>query len=205
MLNSVTSDASQNSNSNSISTLLFYFSSPITIKESEKINFDNPTERSAVIHDGLAQKTRSVSAQLLCLFPAPPNAPLEGGMKQGALTFLLKVPFLFPWPSQAVQGVGHLTAELVLTGDVIGAPGWVLVLFIIVVIQDGRLPNRHADDRIVGLQPGGAEAFPGLGAQQHGWDVVDFMRGFCARALLGDATTLLPAPLGEQRHGEHQQ
>ena len=126
-------------------------------------------------------------------------------MQQGRLTFLLKVPFLFPWSAQAVQGVGHLTAKLILTGDVVGPPGRVLLLLVVIVIQDGGLPDGHADDGIVGLQPGGAEAFPGLGAQQHGGDVVDLVSGFRAGALLGDAATLLPAPLGVQRHSEHQQ
>lgn len=121
------------------------------------------------------------------------------------LTFLLKVPFLFPGPAQAVQGVGHLAAKLVLAGDVIGPPGRVLLLFIVIVIQDGGLPDGHADHGVVGLQPGGTEAFAGLGAQQHRRDVVDLVRGFRAGALLGDAATLLPAPLGVQRHREHQQ
>ena len=137
--------------------------------------------------------------------PSSPKCPLEGGMQQGRLTFLLKVPFLFPWSAQAVQGVGHLTAKLILTGDVVGPPGRVLLLLVVIVIQDGGLPDGHADDGIVGLQPGGAEAFPGLGAQQHGGDVVDLVSGFRAGALLGDAATLLPAPLGVQRHSEHQQ
>lgn len=101
--------------------------------------------------------------------------------------------------------MGHLAAKLILTRHVIGPPRGVLILFIVIVIQDGGLPNGHADDGIVGLQPGGAEAFPGLGTQQHRRDVVDLMSGFRACALVRDATALLPAPLGVQRHGEHQQ
>lgn len=101
--------------------------------------------------------------------------------------------------------MGRLAAELVLPGDVVGPPGQVVLLFVVVVIQDGRLANGHADDGVMRLQPGGAEAFPGRRAQQHGRDVVDLVGGFRAGALLRDAAPLLPAPLGVQRHREHQQ
>lgn len=126
-------------------------------------------------------------------------------MQQGRLTFLLKVPLLFSWPAQTVQAVGHLASKLLLPGDMVGPPGKVLLLLIVIIIQDGGLPDGHSNDRIVSLQPRGAEAFPGLGPQQHGRDVVNLMRGFRACALLGDATALLPAPLGVQSHSEHQQ
>lgn len=101
--------------------------------------------------------------------------------------------------------MSHLAAELVLTRDVVGPPGQVVLLFVVIVIQDGRLADGHADDRVMRLQPGGAEAFPGRRAQQHRRDVVNLVGGFRAGALLGDATPLLPAPLGVQRHREHQQ
>lgn len=101
--------------------------------------------------------------------------------------------------------MGHLAAKFVLAGDMVGPPRWLLVLLTVIVIQDGSLPDGHADDGIVGLQPGGTEALPRLGTQQHRWDVVDLMSGFCACALLGDAATLLPTSLGVERHGEHQQ
>lgn len=101
--------------------------------------------------------------------------------------------------------MGHLAAKLILAGDMVGPTGRVLLFFIVIVIQDGGLADGHADDGVVGLQPGGAEALAGLGAQQHRGDVVDLVRGFRAGALLGDAAALLPAPLGVQRHCEHQQ
>lgn len=100
-----------------------------------------------------------------CNFPTPKSVP--GNVDVTALTFLLKVHFFFPWPSQAVQGVGSLAAKLILTRDMVGPPRRVLLLLIVVVIQDGGLSDGHADDRVVGLQPRGAEGFPGLGPEQH--------------------------------------
>lgn len=121
------------------------------------------------------------------------------------LTFLLKFHFLFSWPSQTVQGMGHLATKLIFTGDMVGSPGWVLLLFIVIVIQYGGFPDRHTNDWVVCLKSGGAEALPGLRTQQHWWDVVNLMSGFCACTLLWDAPALLPTTLGIQCHCEHQQ
>lgn len=202
----IPSDAPQNSNSRKTDSLFFLPS--LSKNWSRQTLIIQPSYQIWAINPKwLSPEDTACDPHCPALVPLPsfPKRPLEGGMQEGGLTFLPKVPFLFPWSAQAVQRVGHLAAKLVLPGDVVGPPGWVLLLLIVIVIQDGGLPDGHADDGIVGLQPGGAEAFPGLGTQQHRRDVVDLMRGFRAGALLRDATTFLPAPLGIQRHGEHQQ
>lgn len=80
-----------------------------------------------------------------------------------------------------------------------------LVLIAVVVVQDGRLSNGHANDGaavLVVATAGAAVAVATLRPQQHGGNVVDLVRGLCARALLRDASALAPPVAGIEDKGE---
>lgn len=81
-----------------------------------------------------------------------------------------------------------------------------VILIAVVIIQDGRLSNGHADDGASMLVcPSGASvAVAALGPQQHRGNVVDLMSGLSAGALLRDSAPLAPPVARVQDEGEEE-
>lgn len=74
----------------------------------------------------------------------------------------------------------------------------VVVLITVVVVQDGGLADRHPDDGAAVLvsAAGAAVAVTTLRPQQDRGDVVDFVGGLRAGALLGDTAAFAPSVAG---------
>lgn len=101
--------------------------------------------------------------------------------------------------------VGQLDVKLV--GRGVERVSARLVLVAVVVVQDGRLADGHADDGaavLVVAAAGAAVAVAALRPQQHGGDVVDLVRGLGAGALLRDAAALAPSVAGVEDEGEEE-
>lgn len=99
--------------------------------------------------------------------------------------------------------VGKLGVKLVWSG--VERVSTRLVLITVVVVQDGRLSDGHADDGaavLVVAASRAAVAVAALRPQQHRGDVVDLVRGLGAGALLRDAAALAPSVAGIEDEGE---
>lgn len=101
--------------------------------------------------------------------------------------------------------VGQLDVKLVGSG-VERVSAW-LVLVAVVVVQDGRLSDGHADDGAAVLVVATARATVAVTAlrpQQHRGNVVDLVRGLGAGTLLRDAAALAPSVAGIEDEGEEE-
>lgn len=69
-----------------------------------------------------------------------------------------------------------------------------LVIFTVAVIQDGRLPDGHPDNRAMLVGTRCPEPVPGLRwSEQNRWNVVDLVGGLSAGAFLRRPATTAPA------------
>lgn len=96
------------------------------------------------------------------------------------------------------QPVAHFVVQLIGGGVQRAYPRVVLVA--IVIVEDGRLSDGHADDGAAVLVRAAraSVAVAALGAQQYRRDVVNLVGGLRAGALLGDPATLAPSVAGVQ-------
>lgn len=100
--------------------------------------------------------------------------------------------------------IAQLGVELVGRG-VQRVPARVL-LVAVVVVENGRLADGHADDgaAVLVCVPRAPVAVAALGSEQHRGDVVDLVSRLGAGALLRDAPSLAPAMAGVQDEGEEE-